>query len=345
MASWDLRRLQQHLDRLEAGPLYLLLGDDQFMLQEAYSSIKAKVLSDPTMKDFNFDQYFATESSAAEVRDAVEMLPMMSSRRLVAFRGCEHLKDKDWDLLMPVLESPLETTTFVLMGEKMDKRKKHFKKISESGVVVELNPPYDNQIPTWIDYISFQLELKMGPSHYALVHQLVGNNLMEIRNELMKLKQFLGDRENPTEDDILKVITSSKVEKVFELTDALGKKDKASALTILANLLEHQQNEFGIIALIHRHFRILSSLKLGLRQNLAGQKLAQKVGVPQFFLKNYLDQSRAWDDRQLARVLAVLTDTDRALKSSALSSHVWLENFIVQACHAEEKAWGELLSI
>ena len=45
-----------------------------------------------------------------------------------------------------------------------------------------------------------------------------------------------------------------------------------------------------------------------------------------------MDQIRKWDESKIEQTFAVLQDTDRALKSSAVPPHVWLENFVLKTC-------------
>src|SRR5690606_15552480 len=122
---------------------------------------------------------------------------------------------------------------------------------------------------------------------------------------------FIGDRDEITDKDVLQVVSRSRVDRIFDLTDAIGGKDKAKALTVLANLLEFGQSEVGAVALLNRHFRILSQIKSLSSQALSGPKLSAKVGIPQFLLNNYLGQSRVWSEAKIARMFTLLALTDR----------------------------------
>jgi DNA polymerase-3 subunit delta len=88
----------------------------------------------------------------------------------------------------------------------------------------------------------------------------------------------------------------------------------------------------GVVSLIHRQIRILSAIYEGKKAGMNGARLAQKVGVPEFFMKQYLEQSRQWDKEKLVSAVRALQETDRALKSSPVASHIWLENFILRTC-------------
>ncbi len=331
MVTLDLRRLQQRLENKAPAPLYLLMGEEAFLIQEAVTLLKEKSV-DPGVLDFNCDVFDVGEVSADHVRDAAEVLPVMSQRRFVVYRGVDGLKDKDWEVLFPLIENPVESTTFVLTCESLDKRKKAYKRLVEKAVIVELRRPYDNQIPDWVDYLAHRHGLSVDREAAQLIRQFVGSNLTEINNELMKLKDYLGERKTVEPNDVLQVVSKTRVDRIFDLTDAIGRRDKVSALSSLASLLEDGQNEVGILAMISRHFRILAQLKEGQKDGLSGPRLSSKAGIPQFLLPQYLDQLRHWEEGKIARAFSALVDTDRALKSSTVPSHVWLENFVLQTC-------------
>jgi DNA polymerase-3 subunit delta len=327
----DLRKLQQRLEKSPPSNIYLLMGDEAFLVQEALHLLKERSLDEGTA-DFNCDVFDAGSTPAGQVKDAAEMLPMMSQRRLVVFRGVDDLKDKDWETLFPLFENPVESTTFVMTCEGLDKRKKSYKKVSDAAVVVELKRPYESQIVDWIDYLAFRLGVKVGREAAQLLKQFVGVNLTELNNELSKLRDYIGERKTVEPADVLQVVSQTRVDRIFDLTDAIGRRDKVHALHSLANLLEHGQSEVGVLAMISRHFRILAQLKDGQRDGLSGQRLATQAGIPQFLLTQYLEQIRHWDENKIQRTFTVLQDTDRALKSSSVPSHVWLENFVLKTC-------------
>ena len=73
-------------------------------------------------------------------------------------------------------------------------------------------------------------------------------------------------------------------------------------------------------------------VKQGQKEKLNSSELAKKTGLPPYFLKSYLKQEVLWTKSQLENTLQSLFLTDKALKSSPLSPHIWLENFILKSC-------------
>lgn len=330
--TWDLRKLQKYLEKKQPGPLYLVFGDEQFLVDETVKLLKTKALPNG-IDDFSFDQFYYPETSAGHVKDTVETLTMMSPCRVVVYKIGKGLKESEWEELSPVFENPVPTTTLIVVADKVDKRKKYYRQINENGAVVELKRPFENQVASWIEYIAYRHDVKLASGVVALIHQFVGSNLGEINNEMLKLKQFIGNEQRAvSEDDVMRLVSRSRIDSVFDLANAIGRRDRAHALVCLANLLEHGQNEVGVLSLITRHVRILHSVREGIAAGLSGARLSTQAGVPQFFLQEYVTQSRGWPPDRLTKTLQALHETDKALKSSPVSSHIWLENFVIRTC-------------
>ena len=312
-------------------PLYFFYGEEEFLLQEALAVFEAAVLDEGT-RDFNFDTFYAKETPTSQILDVVETLPMMSPYRLVVVKGIEKWSEADWEVFEPYIRNPADTSVVVLTAKGVDKRKKTHKLLLEKADATEFKKPYDNQVAGWVQYIAKKNKIAIEPDAVNLLHQFVGNNLLEMENELVKLGQFIGNRPVINAKDVIEVVSKIKVQSVFDLARAIGEGDKARALLCLSQLLSHGQNEVGILALVARHVRILRSVRKAQSEGLRGSQMASKVGVSPFFLQEYEVQAREWSDKKIETTCKALLDTDRALKSSPLSSHIWLENFVIQTC-------------
>lgn len=333
MPAWDERKFNESLNRGQIQPLYYLYGEEVYLLNEAVNGLIKSSLQEG-MSDFNLDVFYGQDASGSQVRDAIETLPMMAQRRVVVLKEGQDFKVKDLETLLPVVQSPVDSTTFIIVATKVDKRKKFFKDFQKNGVVVEFRKPFEQQIPGWIKYIGQKHGLVVADTEAMMLHQMVGPSLLSLDNEIRKLSQYLGENKQVTMEAIQEIVSHSRVDSVFDLANAIGDKDQVTALVCLANLLENGQNEVGALSLITRHIRILAMVQEGLKDGLAGAKLSSRVGVPPFYIKKYVEQSRKWSGTKVQKTYEALLDTDRALKSSPLSSHIWLENFVIRTCSA-----------
>lgn len=328
--SFDPRLI---LQELQAGrsDIYLLHGEEDFFINEALTLIEHTVLGEMN-RDFNYDAFYGKEASVSQIVDVAETLPMMAPKRLVIVRDADKWVDSDWSQMEAYLARPSDMTLLVFVMKSVDKRKKTHKKLIEISTVFEFKKPFDNQVPIWIQYIAKKWGSRIDPDAVTLLHQFVGSSLSDVNNEMQKLSQFVGADRPIEAKDVISIVSNIKVQTVFDLSRAIGECDKARALLCLSQLLSHGQNEVGILALVSRHVRILRSVKMAQKEGVKGPQLASKVGVSPYFISEYEKQVRHWSDKKIETTFRALLDVDRALKSSPVSSHIWLENFVIQTC-------------
>ncbi len=332
------RVIQTELQERNFRMLYLLHGEEIFMIDEILTLLKEKV-SGPGgpmegLSDFNLNTFYASDCEVETVLDTVQTLPMMSSRRLVILKQAESFSASELEKLTPIIESPVDTTIFVMVATKIDMRKKFFKLFDQNGAVLKFVRPFDNQLLPWIHHIAKKHGKTLSADAAEYVKQCVGAHLSDINNELAKAAQYLGDCKQVIEiDDLRNIISRTRVESVFEFVNCLGTGDAANSLTNLAHLLDSGENEIGVLTMIIRHYRILMLCHEGLREGLSPSQISSRVGVHGFFIKDYLTQARGMNAKTLKKIYSLLLDTDRALKSNPLSSHIWLENLVLQACN------------
>lgn len=312
--------------------VYYFFGDEYYLIDLALKELQ-KVCLGEGPADFNLDIFYQGDSPLQQVLDVAETLPMFSPKRLVVIKNINDFKAKDQDLLGSYLEKDIDTTCLVMVGKKPDLRKKVFSRLNKDSSVVEFASPTYRDIPQWIDKIASSYNKKMDRSAKDYICQMVGNSLSHIDIELKKISQFVGESKlEISKEDVAQVVTKHRLESVFDLTTSIGSLDRMKSLYYLAHLLDQGESEIGILALISRHIRILNLVKEGQREGLSSQQLASRAGVPPFYVNQYTEQAKLWDIDRLDQVHKALVLTDKALKSSPVSSPIWLENFILKSC-------------
>lgn len=330
MSGWNYDRLCRSIENKQVQPVYVLYGDEVFLVDEMVRAI-ADLALDGGARDFNLDTYYGTEGDPTSIRDAVEMLPMMTPRRVVIVKDVDKFNAKDLEQLQPIVEKPIDSTVLILVGEKIDLRKKFFKLSEKTGALVKFDRLQEGAVLQWIHHLTERQSKEIENPAAVLLLQMVGPSLLDLNNEILKLSQYVGAKPLISKQDVESIVSQSRIESVFGLTNAIGERDKAKALTFLAQLLDHGESEVGILALVSRHMRILMMIQEAVAAGLARAQISARVGVPTFFLDNYIQQSRRWTDNQVRCAMSACLETDRALKSSPVSGHIWLENFIIRA--------------
>lgn len=331
MAIIDQNKFYKDLETGKVSPLYFIFGDEPFLIDQCVNRFKYALLDENSL-DFNYSLFYAGDADVITVKDTVETLPVFAQRRVVILKNSNELKESEWGELEPLFKNPVDSTVFILFADKIDKRKKHFKNIIEVASSLEFKKPYDNEIPRWINYYASEFGLKLTQAAVHRMHRLVGNNLSEIYAQLEKIKLYLDGGTSVDAEHVNAVVSNSREESVFDFTKAVGQKDRVKALEQIITLLDQGQSEIGIVNLLARHMRILLTVRTGLDQGIGGAKLASLANVSPYFVDEYAAQAKGWPVRKLEDSLVLLGETDKALKSSPLSSHIWLENLVLKSC-------------
>jgi DNA polymerase-3 subunit delta len=149
----------------------------------------------------------------------------------------------------------------------------------------------------------------------------VGADLSTLQSTLEKLYLLKGDQKKITLADVEGSVVSISWRSIFDLTNAVGAKRLDEALRLYQRMQESGESPIALLALLARHFRILSRVKEG-----------DSGGVPPFFLKDYQRQSSQFDATRLKSKREAIFQTDWALKSSPIDSNLLFEKLLMELC-------------
>jgi len=173
--------------------------------------------------------------------------------------------------------------------------------------------------------------------------EAVGTSLAELDKALDKLDLYMGaqDPSRTIEVEMIhEIIAQTKINSVFELTDALGDKRAEDALKILDKMMLMGESAIMINQMVARHFRILLKLKDPSVRNAGSSERAKAAGVSPYFLKDYQRHADKFSGPQLRQIMAELLITDMALKSSKLSDKTIIEALLLKIVHPGGASWG-----
>ena len=180
---------------------------------------------------------------------------MMAERRILVLTECENLSADHCKAIEPIVDRPVDTSCVVLIGGKIDLRRRLFQQIGKGGKVAEFKPPYDRQLADWIRRQVRSMGLRIEPRAVDLLRMYIGNSPREIVGEIEKILTYLGDRKAVISAEAVEAVTaSSKQVNVFELADAVGARKTRAAMSMLNRYLDQGEDVNRALAMIVRHF-------------------------------------------------------------------------------------------
>lgn len=311
-------------------PILLVHGEEGYLVEQAARQVMAAIVP-PETRDFNLTVVHGRDLKGGELVDQARTLPVFAPRRLVVLRHVHEAPADQLEAFSTYLDDPVPETWLLVTAAGIDKRRKFFQKIAQVGDVVEFRRLFENQLPQFIrDRATEAGRTFTGPA-LKLFCRRVGSNLAEVMGELDKLTSYVGEREYFEEDDVAAVVSDTRVESVFALTDALGGGDVGEALRLLGRLLDDGQPPLVILSMLTRHFRQLWKARELLAQGVPQKDLPRRIGVNPYFLAGLLAQAKRCSDQQLRAAFPRFLSVDLALKSGG-DARAHLEGLIFALC-------------
>ncbi|MCJ7855150.1 DNA polymerase III subunit delta [Lachnospiraceae bacterium NSJ-143] len=310
---------------------YLLYGGEAFIRDLYLKRLKKAVVSGP-FTDMNLDTFDGAED-INRIIDAVSTLPFMSEKRLIVIKGSGLFKagrKNDSEAVADLLENAPESTCIVFVEQEADKRLRLFKTVVKKGHTALCRAPEGAGLYTWAEKELKKKAVKMERQQTIYFFRTVGEGMENAVAELDKLANFKGPNSTVTDEDIDTICVKTAEAKIFDLVDAIGKRDTAKAIKIYRGLLMLKEQPVGILAMIARQFRLMLQAGVFASQGKSVQETASMTGQRDFVIKQCLAQSRNFTSDLLKKALRDCLDTDYGIKSGRLEPETAVEILIVK---------------
>lgn len=300
-------------------PLYLLYGEERYFVDRLQALALEKVVA-PDERDFNLDILYGRETEAAAALSACASFPMMAERRLVVIRDFDEMEGNE--RFKAYAEQPNPTAVVILVaGDRVNRSKHPYRAIAEHGVAAEFKRLYDREMPRWLEKDVAERGLSIRPDAVRMLAEYVGTNLQQAATEIGKLVAFVGDRTTIEADDVVQASGQTREFNVFELQKSVSERRYPDAMRIAERLLQQASNGRGealmIVAVLTSFFSKLWVLTTCQARGLSEKAMTSKIGVPPYFLKEYLNSLRRFDQSALASAFSALVAADYELKGGS----------------------------
>lgn len=340
----EARKFIRRVQSDDVDPLYFLYGDEPYLLDRAVDAVVDAAAPEGT-DDFNFDSFRGRDADAESIREAAEMLPMMTDRRVVLVRETQEMPVEELEELGEYFESPAETTCLIFHAHRtehddLDLRKSAYRTLKEAATNWEFESLYDDDAAQVAEKHAADHGLDLTSEAMAYLIDAVGTDVATLDRALEKVDLFVGEREESPRhvgvEAVEEIVAETRVRSVFDLTDALGERDYETALGILDSMLLDGEPPLRILYMIARHFRLVARLHDPEVRNKSRSQKARELGVLKMFVDDYIRHARTFSPAALDRIRERILAVDRDLKSTGLSERTILEELLYAICFRDE---------
>jgi DNA polymerase-3 subunit delta len=319
--------LEFDLERGRLHPVYLLLGPEEYLLRLAISALKAKAMP-PEAQAFNLVQCSAREVPAAKIVHEANSFPLMFGCRLVLATDINELPAEGQEILGAYLTSPQKKTILVLTAGEFDRRTTFYRRLAENAYVVELQKLKGPALERWAGNMISRRGYRIAPAALKKLVDLAGSDLLSLENEIEKIILFTGKEKQILDATVDALVPATRQHGIFDLTAAMGRRDRKSALRLLGNLLETGEPALVIVSMMARHFRQILVAKEMLAEGRQPRDIGRAAQVPDFVLSEFLRQAQSLDPELMRNMYLRLARIDRSIKSSSPDERMLLEQLV-----------------
>lgn len=338
----SIENLEKELKNEKLQSLYLLFGEELFLLESILKKIKN--LFGETVKGINY--ITIDETNCNTLIADIETPSFGYEKKLIIARNTGlfkkegkrknaelmSLKEKINTYLIKNEELIKDSVVLVFVEEEADTKQELYTTIDKLGNVCKFDYQKPMQIEKRIKAICNGYKVQIDDSTLRYFIECCGTSMQDLINEIRKLIEYAGEGGKIQKEDIDRLAVKKLESVIFDLTDTLGKKDIAKALQVLKNLIYAKEPLQKILITLYNHFKKLYFVKMALRcQKDIVTSLNLKPNQT-FLVNKYKTQANFFQERELKSILQDLRDLDADYKLGLIDLQVGLETILCKYC-------------
>lgn len=247
-----------------------VLGTDEALMKEAAIRL-SRELTPPDAGDFGVDLIEGIAESAEHcaniVRrtlDALQTLPFFGGGKLVWLKNVNFLADSQvgktnaategMEAILDYVEKQLPPEVkFLLSASAVDKRRSAYKRIQKLADLRTFDRPdtsktgWEDEVIPLVERRARDLGISFDNEAVEMLVHLAGEDTRQLDSEVEKLSLYLGERTRVTAEDVRLLVPLNRAGVIFELGNAMGKRDLRRALELVRTLVYQGQSPIGIL--------------------------------------------------------------------------------------------------
>ncbi len=341
-------------------PVYLFVGPEPYMRRMCRVALVAKLLP-AEMRSEGLTQVDLSETSLSAVLDDARSLSLFAKERVLWVSSAETAlprrlssagSDEDEEgggkspaaQLASYLKSPTEGTVLVFdcgrydfTGDDKAKLERVVKFYEAVPEVVELRPFTPESVRALAQELAQQYKLRLGMAELALLLDAVGGDASRLIAEMEKLFLYVGPDRKVTAEDIRDLVPNASQTTIFELVNALGRRDRAGALKSLDLLVRDGEYLPLALTFLGTQFRLaLAAREAGIHnsQQAVAHFTRQGVRMWRDRAEQLMRTADAFTSAQLQRALQLIYQADKGLRDTRPDDRVVMESLVLSLTKA-----------
>ncbi len=293
-----------------------LSGSNSYLVQAELQRLASTFIKEYT--DMGLDRIDGEEAEYDRIREALESLPFLASKKLVVLRAPS--ANKEFVEKVEQLLSNLPETTDVIIHEpKLDKRSSYYKYLKKNTEYKEFNELDEYGLAKWI---TEQADISQSDAQYLV--ERVGANQQLLVNELAKLATY-NSKVTRAEIDLLTEPNPRST--IFQLLDSAFAGDQKHMLKLYAQQRASRVEPQQIIAMLAWQLHVLAVVKAA--GDRSDANIAADAKINPFVVSKSRKITRNLPPEKLKQLVHELAQLDVQLKTTAIDADDGVQAFLL----------------
>jgi len=274
--------------------IYAVIGNDEAQVKEAALKI-SKDLTPPDAGEFGTEIIDGIAENSdhagkicADTIQALQTLPFFGGDKLVWLKNTNFAGDtvtgrakgalEGLENLLDILKGGIPPDVkFLFSATDIDKRRSFYKGINKLANISVFDRPdvgrggWEADVMSYVSKRARTMGLSFAPGALEHFVSVAGEDTRIVQNELEKLDIYLGDGNREARpEDVQAIVSLGRGGVVFEIGNAIGKRDLANALELVDHFLFRGESAVGIL---------LAAIVPKVRNLLLARDLEERLGI------------------------------------------------------------------
>ncbi|MGI4827341.1 MAG: DNA polymerase III subunit delta [Janthinobacterium lividum] len=345
-------------------PGYVLLGDEAFLYGRARAGV-LEALVPTDLRQFCLHDLDLAETPVFQALDMAQSPSLMAPFQVIFLRNLKTLygrgqKKEEFAAIDAYFRRPNPQALVLFVADHVslptDLRRMDFTEkeraekiretLGESCGIVELQQVSEDDAVVWAQEHASKHGMLLGPEAAKELVDALGANMLSVASELEKVLLEAGARHAAeiTVRDVETMVPAAKQRSVYELTDAISRKDAAGALALLGGLLNASDGEDAAIGHVFTLAKTFRQMVILNERQVKDQRAMWQVLWPGFRVAPFaadalIAQARRYKSRaELLSGLQAIARADAELRSSPPDKRLVLERLVLRLAKRTQTA-------
>ena len=303
--------------------MYLFDSEEEFLNDTIIDQVRNKI----NIKDFNFIELKASKD-IEEIKNSYETYPVMEEVKYIIWKDIDLSKNsiRDYQEILDVLIKDFESfpdfaRLLIFSKNPPYKASKFYKSIKKHGTIVEIDRLSQKELE---NFIGLRFQRNGKKIQMSLVREIVNRfsylsrdskiDLYEVVNTVDKIIANSRDQ-RVLEKDVFDQLDEVVNINIFNLLDALSKKNKKQASDLFLKMAHSGEDLFMIYHMIIRQIRNLIGIKSLQTRGYNDSFLMKNLGIGNFELKKLKNFTKNFSLDELFDIHSRIFDMELRQKS------------------------------